>query len=380
MRLLFASTAGAGHITPLIAWIELVAARGHEVLVVGPPELGGMVGRRWPFQAGQAPDPAVAPDMSGLVTTTHDEAAPFMISEVFVRHNSGALLATMRRCIEEWRPDLVLRDPAEFASALAATAAGVPQVRVGHGLARGEQSMLGHAAAVLEEMHPGTGAAVARSPYLTLWPEEMDPSPFESTVRYRDELEAGAPRGADGEPPLVYVTFGTVGPRMPQMLPVYHQALSAAGGLDARVLMTVGRDLDVGALGPIPSNVRVEPWVDQREVLLDAAAVLSHGGSGTTLGALATGCPQVLFPLFADQAANARAVQDAGLGVALLDTSPGGAAALRQPGDGDDAEMRSALEQVLSEPAYGATAARIADSVRRLPTRAGVLAQVSPGL
>jgi hypothetical protein len=44
---------------------------------------------------------------------------------------------------------------------------------------------------------------------------------------------------------------------------------------------------------------------------------------------LAAGCPQIIFPLFADQAANARCVEAAQVGLSLLDDTAGGAAALR---------------------------------------------------
>ena len=52
-----------------------------------------------------------------------------------------------------------------------------------------------------------------------------------------------------------------------------------------------------------------------------AAAMIAHGGSGSTLTALAWGLPMVLLPLFADQPANARRVDESGAGV-LLDGGP----------------------------------------------------------
>ena len=54
-----------------------------------------------------------------------------------------------------------------------------------------------------------------------------------------------------------------------------------------------------------PTHVRVEAWVDQAEVLCRCSAVVSHGGSGTFLGALARGVPQLCLPLAADQFRNA---------------------------------------------------------------------------
>ena len=113
------------------------------------------------------------------------------------------------------------------------------------------------------------------------------------------------------------------------------------------MLLTTGADLD---LGPISANVTVERWVPQREALADAALVVCHGGSGTTLGALAAGLPLVLLPMFSDQFPNADAVAAAGAGVV---TDPGG--------------LRAAIETVLATPSYRAAAERIAQELRSAP-------------
>ncbi len=52
------------------------------------------------------------------------------------------------------------------------------------------------------------------------------------------------------------------------------------------------------------------------------AAMVGHGGFGTTTTALAAGVPQVVIPLFAaDQWLNARRVQDLGAGL-MVEASP----------------------------------------------------------
>ena len=85
-----------------------------------------------------------------------------------------------------------------------------------------------------------------------------------------------------------------------------------------RVLLTIGDRRDPAELGPLPANVHVEEWVAQDAVAPHAAAIVGHGGHGTTLGALAHGVPLVVVPLFSiDQWANAAAVERAGAGVAL---------------------------------------------------------------
>jgi len=137
MKILFASTGGAGHFTPLVPWIDESLRRGHEVLVVGPPGLAPTVEPwRFPLRVGASP-PAeeVAKIWAQVANMRHDDVGSLVIGEIFCRLNSGALLPVMSATCEDWAPDLVLRDPTEFASAVAAEERGFPHVRVGHGLA-----------------------------------------------------------------------------------------------------------------------------------------------------------------------------------------------------------------------------------------------------
>ena len=94
-------------------------------------------------------------------------------------------------------------------------------------------------------------------------------------------------------------------------------ALRAVAELPVRVLLTVGNDLDLDALPSVPDNVRVERWVPQQDVLGHAAMAVVHGGSGSTLGAIAAGVPLVVVPLFADQPENARRVAEVGAGLSV---------------------------------------------------------------
>src|SRR5262249_24842031 len=143
------------------------------------------------------------------------------------------------------------------------------------------------------------------APYLSSFPQSLDPSPWPDTRRFRvaDAPTATATAfrsepAADGDRPLIYVSFGTVLGHLPEAVGTYRCALDAVAGLPARVLVTVGRVPDVSSVGPIPDNARVEQWVPQSEVLGEASLVVCHGGSGTTFGALAAGLPVVICPLF----------------------------------------------------------------------------------
>lgn len=67
----------------------------------------------------------------------------------------------------------------------------------------------------------------------------------------------------------------------------------------------------------MPDNVTVQQFVQQDEALAFCAAVVSHAGSGTVLGALKHTLPMVSLPMGGDQHLNARRIQALGLGLSL---------------------------------------------------------------
>ena len=107
--------------------------------------------------------------------------------------------------------------------------------------------------------------------------------------------------------------MGTVFNRPASFAPLVDGLASAGVG----ALLTVGRNVDPSELGDVPPAIRVEQFVPQAQVLASCAAVVSHGGSGTLLGALAAGLPLVLVPQGADQFENAVRCERAGAAVVL---------------------------------------------------------------
>ncbi len=372
MRVLFASSQGAGHFNPLIPWIEISRHRGHEVLVIGPPGLAETVERAgYPFRVGAAPSPEeVAPIWTRVATMRQNEVGPLVIGEIFCRLNSGAMLPVMRATCDDWAPDLVLRDPVEFASAVAAEERGIRQVRVGFGLAATEEFILDMSTPALESFRPGLARRIAGSEYLTLFPKSLDDSGFGNVRRYR--LPNSAPTGAlpdwwhGSRDPLIYITFGTAAPRMPGMVQAYRAALDAVEGLRVRVLLTVGRDLDPARFAVPARTVRIERWVDQAAAMADAALVVCHGGAGTTLGALAAGVPLVVLPLFADQTPNARCVAGAGAGL-VVEARGNVTGEARMIEDADTPAIRDAIEKVLHNRSYTDACGQIAAAINELP-------------
>jgi hypothetical protein len=337
----------------MVPFLAAARRRGHEPLVVGPPALGDMV-RRTGFDfcaGGEPPEAEIAPIREQLPVVPRGEASVLGNRELFGSLATTAMLPSMVRLFDDWKPDVVLREPCEYASAVVAHGLGVPTVQIAISLADVEAGSITVAAPALEAHRAGLTDEVRASPYLTRFAASLDPSPFTTTHRYHEaRATAVAPlpdwwAGSDG--PLVYLTFGTVLGHMSIATEVFRTAIDAVADLPARVLLTIGHRLDPPVLGALPRNVHVERWVDQVDAFAVADLVVCHGGSGTTYGALAAGLPLVLVPIFADQFENARRVAAAGAAVTV---------------DGAHA-IADGIRTVLAADAYRTRAGEIRDEV-----------------
>src|SRR5829696_394732 len=278
MRALFASTRGAGHFNPLVPFARAFERAGHELLFAGPADLARAVDAAgfefWQFDP--PPEDELGAVWSRVPELPPDEANEVVVGEVFGRLNTTAALPRLREACEEWWPDVVVRDPNEYGSALAAELHGIPHARAAIGLASTEEVGLGIAASAIDAIRREQGlpsdlaAAVLRdSPYLSLFPPTLDEGVQPDTHRFRDpaweEPPGELPDWWPGRPdePLVYVTFGSVAGSFPQALPVYDVAMRAVAELSVRVLFTVGRDLDLGPLREAIDRVLSEPAYGQ---------------------------------------------------------------------------------------------------------------------
>jgi UDP:flavonoid glycosyltransferase YjiC (YdhE family) len=377
MRVLVASGPGAGHALPLLPFVTALAGRGDDVLLVVPPELEATArATGHPYRLGARP-PAdeLDPLWSRFGAAPPAEAAVIANREIFGRLNTTAMLPAMRDAVATWRPDVVLREPCEYASAITALGAGIPHAQVGISQAAIEASATGLVGPALARYGDDVVPALLAAPYLTRFPALLDPSPYADTWRYREARPAPGPLpdwwpGREG--PLVYVTFGSVAGSLPVVRSVFATALAAVADLDARVLVTVGRDVDIAASGPVAANTHVEAWVPQQDVLAHAALVVCHGGSGTTFGALAAGIPLVFVPMFADQRPNAERVVALGAGVVVAPNSDadGGMAGLTAD---DGPRLRAAIDTVLADPSHASAAAAVAADMAAAPPIPGLL-------
>jgi UDP:flavonoid glycosyltransferase YjiC (YdhE family) len=371
MRILVATTAGAGHFAPLVPFAAAMRDAGHAVRVAAPASFAAAV-RRAGFDhvpLADAPPEEIGRAFARLPSLSREAANAVVIGEVFCGIDARAALPAMQAVADQWCPDVILRETTEFASYVVAERSGIPHAQVAISLAAVEkfeevtQPTVDQPLRALGSQRGWAGLMTA--PRLTLVPESLeDPSPAALRPSYRfrqPTMPASAPElprewWPESTAPLVYVTFGSVAAGIGFFPGFYHAMLTPLADLPVRILLTVGEAGDPERLEPLPSNIHVERWWSQEHVMPRATAMVTHGGFGTTLLGLSTGLPMVVIPLFAsDQYANARRIQAVGAAIALEDSTAA------------PARVRSAVDQVLTDGAYRTAARRVADEIAHLP-------------
>lgn len=177
----------------------------------------------------------------------------------------------------------------------------------------------------------------------------------------------------DGRP-LIYASLGTVAGKAD--LGVYRRILAACSGLDAQLVLALGRWRDdevspLDRLGKIPPNAIVVDFAPQLALLDRAAVLVTHAGTNSTLEALGRGVPIVALPRAVDQPAVAARVEysRAGLVGSFRWSSPAEIRALVERVLGDEGFRRRAreLQQAILAAGGADRAAEIAE--RALVTR-----------
>jgi len=398
VRVLLTTRGSAGHLGPLAPFAHACLAAGHDVLVAAQGRHRANVERaRLPFAPlGDLRDEDWMPLLADFSQLSFEAGNARMIGDFFGRLDTAATLPSLRRLVDEWRPQVILRESWEYASVLVAELEGIPLARVGLGLAALEERSIGWVAPALDAARAELGLPADPAgerlhalPYLTTLPAELeDPAVGLPPVVHR--LGHAPPPAPDPLPdwwpgsddPLVYLTFGSVtaGDHLPYYPALYRAAIDALAALPVRLLVTIGEPRDPGELGALPANVHVEQWVPQEAVLARAAAMVCHGGHGSTLGGLAHGVPLLVLPLFSvDQFVNAAAVARTGAGLAL-DHEAGRAGPLELPGAAALGRLAPAVEEVLDQNGYRERARAIAGAIGALPpveSAVGVLTALS---
>jgi UDP:flavonoid glycosyltransferase YjiC (YdhE family) len=166
--------------------------------------------------------------------------------------------------------------------------------------------------------------------------QEALPSPV---ARFLDE----------GPPPVVFTLGSAVCGHAGSF---FENSVRCAKMLNRRALLVVGRPR-LDSLGSLPSGVISAEYVPFAELFPRAAAIVHHGGIGTTGLAMRAGCPMLVVPHAWDQPDNALRVARLGIGRVLPKRS-------YQP-----ERAAAELTCLLDNPTYSERACQIGEQIRR---------------
>ncbi len=340
MKVFLGAFGDPGHAFPMLALGEALLARGHSVAIDTwerwrePAEAAGMTFapapeyQVWPtreaplkpyaaavraaretraFVAGWAPDVAV----SDILTP-----APALAAEL-----EGVPVATL---VPHIHPDLAPGFPVySIGARLPRTRAGAAMWRrvgrvVDVGLARGREEYNECRARLGLGPLPWFHTGLSRS--LTLvgtLPQLEYPRTWPAWLRVVGPLMWEPPGDAAAPPPgrgpVVLIAPSTAQDKEQRLL---RAALAGLAREPVRVIAVSNRSPGRDAADK-PGNAVLVPWLSYSKTMPQCDLVVCHGGHGTLVRALTSGCPVVVCPAGGDMAENAARADWAGVGVRL---------------------------------------------------------------
>ena len=387
MRLLFACVAGSyQHLHCLLPLVRAAEQAGDVVaLASGPDRAAAAAQRRIPFYP-------VGEPFEALVARARRDNPQYRLGgpheelETYAHFFGGAAgpsaAADLVSVIDHFEPDLVMHEVSEFGSPMAATLRGIGYATLAFGppVPMAYLEAAGAAMASTWERHslPADRLGGAyRHLAIEIFPTSLRGStPTASPVHTEMRTSpATDPDGVEdltswlGRPlearPTVHVSFGTAG--FNRALADLRVVLDALSTEDVNVVAVVGPGHDPRDVGHLPANALVRDFIPHGVLMPHCAAVVTHGGAGTTLAALQHGIPLLVLPQGADQFRTAESVQNVAAGLAI-------------PGEVTGVAVRAAIRLLLSHPLFRRGAARMADEIAAMPAPHEALAAVKAAL
>lgn len=320
MRLLIVTPPQLGHVRPALPIARALVEAGHRVAwATGEDALSHLA--REPVEpvpcgltatAARARSQTLWPQLDRLAPR---DKGPAVRRYLFGEIVTPAMAAALEAYIDIWQPDAVLHDPLALAAPSACHERGVPCV----------EHAFGWPLPPLEAPHtsrnpiPPGAAPDLRIEIVPAALRGAAPGPHAGTIESRPVERPPAAIAAlpesvralianDKAGPVVLASFGTA----------FHGSSTlrlVAEVLAALPVRSIVLGIGEAAPGtPPPNRQQHIAWLDQSAILPFCRLVVSHGGAGTVLGALAHGCPIVVLPQGADHFRNAAAVIRAGAG------------------------------------------------------------------
>ena len=381
---------GFGHLYPLLPLARALRNQGATVAFLAASTLGAAVtAEGFEFiQAGPSMDELLRAgrDRGLSMAGTPADQAMRKVMPLFADVRVDLAFADTVAAARSWDPHVIISEHADFLGPIAGRVIGASQITVGFGPGHLPEWLTLASCAVARHyvrlgFAPPANAGLYDRLYLDMCPPSLQQPAFiqpPETMGLRPEpFGDGTPDGGGTLPgfpgrahrPLVLVSMGTIFGK-PALLSA---AVAGLADLDVNVLVTVGPDGDPAALAALvalaapaadPARVRVERFIPLDVALRGCALVVTHGGMGTTLAALAQGIPMVVLPQSGDQFVNAALAVAAGVAESI------------PPADFGPGTLCAAVRRIMADGRYASTACRIRDEITIMPSPEAVATSV----
>jgi MGT family glycosyltransferase len=377
MRVLFTTLPGAGPFHPLVPLAQALVQAGHEVAFATSRSYRATIeaaGFRC-FAAGYdwlVSDRELAYAHVRERLADKNAFSPFI--DVYADFLPSAMAPDLFRITDSWRPNVVVREPMEFAGCVVAEALKIPHAACGPLFSYWQAAWHDAPGEVKKpsldglrqryELPPDPRLAMLhRYLYLAFLPPAFlhpDLSP-PTTVHFLRPASFNR-SGTETLPawiahlpthPIVHASLGTVFHRTPG---VFEAIIEGLKDQAINLIVAVGRDRDPAAFGIQPPNVRIERYIPHTLLLPHCDIVITHGGFSSVMACIEQGLPMVAIPLAGgDQRGNS--ARSAALGIARV----------IGPDERNPALIREAVLDVLRNPDYRRNAHRAKQGLQSLP-------------
>lgn len=371
MRVLCSCVPGVGHFHPMVPLARQLATAGHNVAFATASSFCRCVEEAgfdsFPAGLGHA---AASEQAARLPEVAHLGAGQGWVfgAHLFAGVGAAAKVADLAGVIGSWGADLVVHGAMDYGAPIAASVAGVPYADHSFGPLSSAQflELAGEVVAPVWRrwaVEPEELGGMFRYLYLDICPPSLQaahadavpvahplrPAPFEGPSHDR------LPTWAAALPPVptVYVTLGTVANHAPG---VFESVIEGLRDEALTLIVTIGNNREPAELGPQPDNVHVERFLSHPAIFPLCDLVIAHGGSGTTIGALAYGLPVLLLPQgVPNQSWMADRAASLGVGIKL------------SPGELSPEAVRRAVRELLHGASYRERAQQLRQEIERMP-------------
>lgn len=196
-------------------------------------------------------------------------------------------------------------------------------------------------------------AIVSQQPAEFEFPRTTLPNNFHFTGPYYDSTgwaSVDFPYEKLTGQPLIYASMGTIQNRQQK---VFQRIAEACVGLDAQLVITLGRSSSSEPLPELPGNPLVVGYAPQLELLKKATLTITHAGLNTTLQCLSNGVPMVAISI---------AYEQPGIAARIAWTGAGEFVPLSQL---SVPRLQGSIQRVLTQEPYKKNATRLQEAIRR---------------